>query len=162
MDLKEKMLQDILGQQNVRLSVDQEEALGLFMRFIREEEYRSAFLLTGSAGTGKTFLISIFTKLLRKSGYKVILLAPTGRAAKVISRSAKRAAFTIHHHIYSPLENSYGDISFARKPNKEPGRTVYVVDEASMIGDKSDGATPNGLLDDLLAYAYDNDGSRKL
>ncbi|MEM7370892.1 MAG: AAA family ATPase [Bacteroidota bacterium] len=162
MDLRQQLIQDLLGRENIVLSEDQEEALKTFSYFMDAEEERATFLLTGSAGTGKTFLINLLTLMLRRSGYKVVLLAPTGRAAKVITRSTKRLAFTIHHHIYSPLENAYGDVHFVLKANKELTKTVYVVDEASMIGDQTDGSTPGGLLDDLAGYVFGMDPYRKL
>lgn len=162
MDLRQQLINDLLGRENILLSEDQTAALQTFSSFMDADEERTAFLLTGSAGTGKTFLINLLTLILRRSGYKVILLAPTGRAAKVISKSTKRLAFTIHHHIYSPLENAYGDVHFVLKANKELTKTIYVVDEASMIGDQTDGSTPGGLLDDLCSYVYGMDPYRKL
>ena len=161
-DLKEKILKDILGKDDITLTDDQDHALKEFMRFFKSPDDRTSFLLTGSAGTGKTFLINIFTRLLRKTGYKVILLAPTGRAAKVISKRTRRLAYTVHHHIYSPRENLYGQVVFDLKENKEESKVVYVVDEASMIGDQSDGSTERGLLQDLLRYVFHQDESRKL
>ncbi len=161
-ELKQKIINDILGREDIVLTEDQEVALAEFMRFYKADEERGAFLLTGSAGTGKTFTINIFTRLLRKMGFKVILLAPTGRAAKVITRRTGRPAYTIHHHIYNVGEGLYGDLSFELKPNKQKVNTVYVIDEASMVGDQTDGSTRRGLLLDMLDYVYDNDPYRKL
>lgn len=162
MDLRQHILDDLLGRESVTLSPDQDDALGTFLAFVRSDELRNTFLLTGSAGTGKTFLIRFFTQYLRKVGYKVILLAPTGRAAKVITRRTQRPAYTIHHHIYSPSEGRAGNISFSLKANKEQSKTVYVVDEASMIGDKGDGSVPHSLLHDLMSYVFFEDEDRKL
>ncbi|MEO0896483.1 MAG: AAA family ATPase [Bacteroidota bacterium] len=161
-DLRKQILADLLGQENIELSADQYEAVKEFVAFMDSQEFRTTFLLTGSAGTGKTFLINLFNTMLRKSGYKVILLAPTGRAAKVITRRTKRAAYTIHHHIYAPMEGYGGQVSFSLKGNKAPDKTVYIVDEASMIGDKSDGTSPNSLLKDLLRFVFSGDEYRKL
>lgn len=133
-----------------------------FLHFLDSNLERAAYLLTGSAGTGKTFLINLFTKILKRHGYKVILLAPTGRAAKVITRRTRRHAFTIHHHIYSPQENAFGQLAFTLKNNKEASKTVYIIDEASMIGNRSDGSSARGLLSDLLEYVYRQDPDRKL
>lgn len=157
--LKARILQDLLGKSDITLSSDQTEALEAFVRFEKQHAERPAFMLTGSAGTGKTFMIGLFTELLRKSGYKVVLLAPTGRAAKVITRRTRRLAYTIHHHIYSPRELISGDVSFELKTNKEEERTVYVVDEASMIGEESEGLN---LLHDLLQYIFLPEGRHKL
>ncbi len=133
-----------------------------FFRFLRSEEERSTFLLTGSAGTGKTFMINLVNQILLKEGYQVILLAPTGRAAKVITKRTHRLAFTIHHHIYSPLDNGLGQIRFQLKANKQASRTVYIVDEASMIGDQTDKQGGEALLTDLLRFIFQSDPSRKL
>jgi exodeoxyribonuclease V len=161
-ELRTRMLDDLIGAEGITLSTDQDQALTSFMAFEKSEESRSTYLLTGSAGTGKTFLIGLFRRYLKKLGYKVILLAPTGRAAKVISRRTQKVAYTIHHHIYNPFESSLGEVAFQLKENKAESKTVYVVDEASMIGDQSGGGSMRGLLADLLQYIFGNDESRKL
>ncbi|MEO1450994.1 MAG: AAA family ATPase [Bacteroidota bacterium] len=158
--LREEWLRYFLEKEEIQLTDDQEKALGTFLDFLRSYDDRSTLLLTGSAGTGKTFLINIFSRHLRKLGYKVILLAPTGRAAKVITQRSNRLAYTIHHHIYSPLQNGY-DVVFSRKENKKKSKTVYIVDEASMIGDDAGGGG-NNLLRDLLHYVFDGDPARRL
>ena len=160
--IREQFLRELLGQDDLRLTDDQEYAMKQFLEFLDADAERSAYLLTGSAGTGKTFLINLFTRILKRHGYKVILLAPTGRAAKVITRRTKRHAYTIHHHIYSPLENAFGQLAFSLKNNKEESKTVYIIDEASMIGNKPDGGSHRGLLSDLFEYVYRQDPSRKL
>ena len=156
------MLADLLGEQDLRLSPDQEEALHHFSLFEQDEMPRSTYVLTGSAGTGKTFMIRIMARLLRKQGYKVILLAPTGRAAKVITRRTRWPAYTIHHHIYAPQDSSIGAVRFELKANKEPEKTAYIVDEASMIGNKGDSSQSRGLLHDLLQYVFGTNEQRKL
>ncbi|TAE54496.1 MAG: ATP-dependent endonuclease [Bacteroidetes bacterium] len=160
-ELRLEVLRQMTGLEDLTLSDDQFEALRRFVEFMREDTPRSAFLLTGSAGTGKTFMINLFSRLLRRGGYQVLLLAPTGRAAKVITRRTKRLAYTIHHHIYSPREGISGDIWFDLKPNKEEALTCYIVDEASMIGDRSEDGT-GSLLSDLISYVYSNNEQRKL
>ena len=142
----------------VELTDDQQHALREFDEFIRADVPRSTFLLSGSAGTGKTFLINIISRELKRKGFEVVLLAPTGRAAKVITRRTKRLAFTVHHHIYSPLEGAGGDVYFQLKDNKAAANTVYIVDEASMIGD--DGGV--GLLRDLFGFVFGREPGRKL
>jgi ATP-dependent exoDNAse (exonuclease V) alpha subunit len=161
-ELRTRMLDDLIGEKGITLSDDQAQALDSFLAFEKSQDTRSTYLLTGSAGTGKTFLIEIFRRYFNKLGYKVILLAPTGRAAKVISRRTQRNAYTIHHHIYSPFEGSLGEVAFQLKENKAESKTVYVVDEASMIGDQSGGGSMRGMLADLLQYVFGNDESRKL
>ncbi|RMG64414.1 MAG: ATP-dependent endonuclease [Bacteroidetes bacterium] len=160
---KMTQLRQILGRPELELSPDQFAALEVYGDFIREEHAeRQTMLLTGSAGTGKTFLIDIISRLLRKDGYKVILLAPTGRAAKVIARRAQRPAYTIHHHIYSPRDDSYGELRFNLKANKEKDRVCYIVDEASMIGDHRDGSSSQSLLRNLMQYVFQGEASRRL
>jgi len=114
-----------------------------------EDRFRDTFILKGYAGTGKTTFVSTLIKVLKEFGYKAVLLAPTGRAAKVMSSYSKRMAFTIHKKIYRQVENAYtGALVFERIKNSQEG-TVYIVDEASMISDDRDFGT-NSLLHDLL------------
>lgn len=148
---------DSAQSESVRLTDDQQEAMRVFSHFLNADVPRSTYLLTGSAGTGKTFLINLFTRQLRKRGYEVILLAPTGRAAKVITKRTRRLAFTVHHHIFSPIESG-GDVFFRLKENKAHRNTVYIVDEASMIGDEGG----VGVLRDLFSFVFGNEPDRKL
>lgn len=160
-ELKKRLLKQ-LEAGDITLTDEQERALAMFMEFSKTRDMRSTFLLTGSAGTGKTFLIKLFTNLLRQQGYKVVLLAPTGRAAKVVTRRTGRVAFTIHHHIYQVSEDFYGKPGFSLRPNKAGTKVVYMVDEASMVGKGGDGSTRRGLLLDLLEFAFGEDPYRKL
>ncbi len=160
--IREQFLADLLGGDSISLTDGQNDALETFYRFYRAAEERSTLLLTGSAGTGKTFMINLFTRILRKEGYEVILLAPTGRAAKVITKRTKRLAYTIHHHIYSPKENAFGQVAFQLKNNKHSSKTVYLVDEASMIGDDMGDGSNVRLLTDLLAFVFHSNPDRKL
>lgn len=161
-DLKAFILNELLEEGDITLTDEQETALGVFMDFYKSEDMRSTYLLTGSAGTGKTFLIRLFTKMLRRQGYKVVLLAPTGRAAKVVTRRTGRTAFTIHHHIYQVAEDFYGKPGFSLRPNKAATKVAYIVDEASMVGKGGEGSTRRGLLLDLLEFAFGEDPHRKL
>lgn len=124
--------------------------------FVFEDNSNRLFLLKGYAGTGKTTTISTVVNCLWQAGKKAVLLAPTGRAAKVIGGYANRQAFTIHKKIYHPRKKSNGSVSFALQKNKH-SNTVFIVDEASMIPDRAADARlfENGsLLDDLLFYVY--------
>lgn len=124
--------------------------------FIFETNNDGLFLIKGYAGTGKTTTISTVVNNLWKVGKKAVLLAPTGRAAKVISGYSKRQAFTIHKKIYFPKKNSGGGVDFTLQTNKHTN-TVFIVDEASMIPDTPSNAKlfENGsLLDDLISYVY--------
>jgi ATP-dependent exoDNAse (exonuclease V) alpha subunit len=114
------------------------------------------FLLKGYAGTGKTTTISTFVNTLSSAGKKAVLLAPTGRAAKVIAVYSKRPAFTIHKKIYFPKKQTNGSVDFVLQPNKHRN-TIFIVDEASMIPDGRQNQKmfeSSSLLDDLISYVY--------
>ncbi|NNK74245.1 MAG: AAA family ATPase, partial [Flavobacteriaceae bacterium] len=96
----------------------------------------SIYLLRGYAGTGKTTLISTVVNNLWKIKKSAVLLAPTGRAAKVISNYSGKEAFTIHKKIYTPRYAKSGKINFVLQSNKHK-KTIFIVDEASMISDVS-------------------------
>ncbi|CAL2090655.1 ATP-dependent DNA helicase [Tenacibaculum sp. 190524A02b] len=134
----------------------QNELLNELTNFIFEDNERALFVLKGYAGTGKTTTISTVVNNLWRAGKKAVLLAPTGRAAKVISGYSGKQAFTIHKKIYFPKKQGSGGVSFVMQPNKHTN-TVFIVDEASMISDEKQNAKlfENGsLLDDLIAYVY--------
>ena len=124
--------------------------------FVLDKNKQSLFLLKGYAGTGKTTIISTLISNLWHVGLKAVLLAPTGRAAKVIGKYSNRAAFTIHKKIYHPKKEKNGGVKFILQKNKHTN-TIFIVDEASMIPDRVSDAKlfENGsLLDDLLFYIY--------
>jgi exodeoxyribonuclease-5 len=140
-------------------TADQLEAIRLFCGFVDQNLSSSIFLLKGYAGTGKTTLIASWLKPLQKQGYKVVLMAPTGRAAKVMSTYAMTKANTIHKRIYFAQQNKQGGIQFTLQKNKFR-KAVFIVDEASMIGDEQSSAQlfQNGsLLQDLISYAQQGD-----
>ncbi|WP_299821663.1 AAA family ATPase [uncultured Pontibacter sp.] len=120
---------------------------------LTKDQERQVFLLKGYAGTGKTTVVTSLVKILNKFGYKYVLLAPTGRAAKVMSSYSGKPAHTIHKKIYRQTANPFSEgLSFSRMPNKADN-TVYIIDEASMISDES-GFGENGLLQDLLQFVF--------
>jgi ATP-dependent exoDNAse (exonuclease V) alpha subunit len=124
--------------------------------YLTAPENDGIFVLKGYAGTGKTTVVSTLVAQLGAIGQKAVLLAPTGRAAKVMAQYSGQAAFTIHKKIYFPKKNGSGGIGFTLMPNKHK-RTVVIVDEASMISDgASESAFYQGssLLDDLVTYVY--------
>lgn len=127
---------------------------------------RGAYVLRGYAGTGKTYVISAVVKVLKQQGRDVVLLAPTGRAAKVLSQHAGYPAFTIHKIIYR--QRNIGDINsaFDLDFNKHKD-AVFVIDEASMVAnDPSGGAASifrgGQLLDDLIEYVYSGRNCRMI
>ena len=124
--------------------------------FITNNDNNEIFVLKGYAGTGKTTVISTIVNNLAEINKKYVLLAPTGRAAKVIANYSKKPAFTIHKKIYFPKKNSRGGVSFTMQQNKHKN-TFFIVDEASMISDTNSESKlyENGsLLDDLISYIY--------
>ena len=140
-------------------TADQIEAIRRFSVFVEQGSSSSVFLLKGYAGTGKTTLIASWLKPLQRLGYKVVLMAPTGRAAKVMSSYAKAKANTIHKRIYFAQQNKQGTIKFTLQKNKFR-KAVFIVDEASMIGEEQSSAQlfQNGsLLQDLISYAQQGD-----
>ena len=137
-------------------TVLQEELLFQFSDFLFQNDVHSLFLLKGYAGTGKTTSISTIVNTLWQTGKKAVLLAPTGRAAKVIANYSERDAHTIHKKIYHPKRVKNGKINFVLKKNTHIN-TIFFVDEASMISDKSnDQSNFNNvsLLQDLITYVY--------
>ncbi|MBK9048999.1 MAG: AAA family ATPase [Bacteroidetes bacterium] len=133
----------------------QEEALKRIANFVEKSTSGDTYLLKGYAGTGKTTIISALVRTLPSIGLKVSLLAPTGRAAKVMSTYSGKIAFTIHRKIYSPKRNDGNWYSYSLAPNQH-SNTLFIVDEASMIPDNSNGPDANGntqnLLQDLIDY----------
>ena len=130
--------------------------------FVFSKGKNSLFLLKGYAGTGKTTSISAVVTNLWKTGKKSVMLAPTGRAAKVISNYANRPAHTIHKKIYQPRKAKNGGVNFVLQTNKHTN-TFFIVDEASMISDATSNSKlfENGsLLDDLIQYVYSGIGCK--
>lgn len=122
------------------------------------------FVLKGYAGTGKTTIIATLVNNLNAAGKKYVLLAPTGRAAKVISGYAEKPAFTIHKRIYFPKKGSGGTVGFVMQQNKYKD-TIFIVDEASMVSDaptESNMYVNGSLLDDLMSYVYSGNNCRMI
>jgi ATP-dependent exoDNAse (exonuclease V) alpha subunit len=142
----------------------QEILLKLLSIFTFEPKKESLFLLKGYAGTGKTTIISSFVNTLKFAGKKSVLLAPTGRAAKVISVYSKKPAFTIHKKIYFPKKQQNGGVSFVLQTNKHKN-TIFIVDEASMIPDdnqQQQSFDATSLLDDLISYVNEGEDCKLL
>lgn len=127
--------------------------------FLSEPEKKDVFVLRGYAGTGKTTMISALVNALKRTNYSTVLMAPTGRAAKVVSNYSGKMAFTIHKRIYWAEERD-GSVQFVLGKNKAKN-TLFIVDEASMI---AGGGTFNdqNVLDDLIRYVYQGTNCRIL
>lgn len=135
----------------------QAELLQLLTQFILSKNERKAFVLRGYAGTGKTSIMAALVKGLGEVKQSVILLAPTGRAAKVLARYANKAAYTIHKYIYR--QDKLGGDSFSLSDNLHK-HALFIVDEASMISGQRDNPTfgTGVLLKDLIKYVYAGEG----
>lgn len=152
---------------NIKLSPTrgQTEALNRLGAFIQDEDdAASCFILKGYAGTGKTTLIGALVSTLKELELNFALMAPTGRAAKVLSRTAKHFASTIHRSIYSVEDSNSGQPSFTLRYNTDPD-TLFIVDEASMIAQRNDGTSTlfsQNLLADLVAFVKGAPGCKLL
>lgn len=133
---------------------DQMSLIARFGQFCFSSPSDSVFLLGGYAGTGKTSMTGAIVKTLTDHNVKCVLLAPTGRAAKVFADYSRHSAFTIHRKIYR--QNAYGSEAFGLAENKHTN-TYFIVDEASMISNTANEGSVFGtgrLLDDLVHYVY--------
>ena len=138
-------------------TADQAKATAVFSRFLLDRDGSSVMIMRGSAGTGKTSLAAAIVKTLVKLRQRVMLLAPTGRAAKVFSVNAGRPAFTVHRRIYRQKTFAGESTGFSLNDNMYHD-TLFIVDEASMIanGGGGEGAVfgTGCLLDDMVSFVY--------
>ncbi|MFO7755617.1 MAG: AAA family ATPase [Bacteroidales bacterium] len=149
----EKILNNNLGHTPTN---DQLAAIKEISSFVAENSNDSIFLLTGYAGTGKTSLISAVVRTLDSFNLESVLLAPTGRAAKVLTSYTGRSSFTVHKHVYRQKSNKDGIGKFELDRNKHKD-AFFIVDEASMISGELSELSLFGsgrLLDDLIEYVY--------
>ena len=144
-------------------TADQMHALDVFERFITDSDERCVMILRGSAGTGKTSLASVIVRTLLDLQYKISLLAPTGRAAKVFSLTSGQPAATIHRSIYRERTFAGLDGKFNLNANLYRNR-LFLIDEASMISLTSVNSTFGSgcLLDDLIQFVYNERNCRML
>ncbi len=146
------------------LTSGQESLISMLSKFILDKDEDSLFQIKGYAGTGKTTIVSSLVKILPQLDIRSVLLAPTGRAAKVLSSYSGKNAFTIHKKIYRPQTASDGTIVLKLQLNLHKN-TLFIVDEASMIPDASASGNyslfaPRDLLDDLIQYVYNKENCR--
>ncbi len=142
----------------------QERASMALERLLGTTKERTALVLKGYAGTGKTTLVGALVKVLSAERRPVVLLAPTGRAAKVLSAYAGRPASTIHRRIYRSANEDEGIFGMQVAPHRDSG-ALFIVDEASMIGRHGGGDGPFGgrdLLQDLFEHIFSAPGTRVL
>ena len=143
---------------------EQEHALEVFAEFLTDRDPHAVMILRGSAGTGKTTLSGAIVRTLKEIRQKVMLLAPTGRAAKVFSMNSGSPAYTIHRRIYREKSFSGVEGQFNLNDNLYTD-TLFMVDEASMIANMGLGGMSFGsgcLLDDLVHFVYQGRNDRLL
>lgn len=158
------LTQQIKGNFLYKPTLEQEKAVNFLSDFLFSRQSEAVFLLKGYAGTGKTSLIGALVKTLDQLEQKCVLLAPTGRAAKVFAHYAQHPAYTIHKKIYRQRSFSNEMENFSLNDNLHQ-HTLFIVDEASMIAnDGLSGASfgTGRLLDDLIQYVYAGTGCRLL
>ncbi|MBR1548987.1 MAG: AAA family ATPase [Prevotella sp.] len=152
-------IQDAFGLQP---TAEQQQAIDTFARFMTDRREESVMVMRGSAGTGKTTLAAAMVQVMVTLKQKILLMSPTGRAAKVLALYANHPAYTIHRRIYrqKSLEGSF-DLNF-----NSASDTLFVVDEASMIANGSDTVVSTfgsgRLLDDLIRFVYNGRNCRLL
>lgn len=160
----EELKYQILQQFGFPPTPEQAQALDVFVQFMADSNPHAVMILRGSAGTGKTSLSGAIVRTLRAVRQKVMLLAPTGRAAKVFSLNSGMPAYTIHRRIYREKAFAGVDGQFNLNDNLYTD-TLFMVDEASMIANLGLGGTTFGsgcLLDDLIHFVYQGRNDRLL
>ena len=143
-------------------TLEQEKAVEMMADFIFEQERETMFLLKGYAGTGKTSLVGALVRSLDQLNQRTVLMAPTGRAAKVFSLYAHHTAYTIHKRIYRQKAFT-GDMTGFTQGVNLLKHTLFIVDEASMISNEGLSSHVFGtgrLLDDLIQFVYSGEGCR--
>ena len=161
---KQDFRQEFRGNLNFIPTQDQDKAIDRISHFITSDSQFEIFVLTGFAGTGKTTLMASLVASLNAFKLRSVLLAPTGRAAKVLSNYSSKRASTIHRKIYFISSEGDGVPKFRLSENKHKD-TLFIVDEASMVTTNSgiqekDSFRQKDLLEDLLEYVYSGDNCK--
>lgn len=161
--IQDELVYQILQDFGFEPTQDQRKALQTFARFMTDRSENAVMILRGSAGTGKTSLAGAIVKAVIRLRFKVSLLAPTGRAAKVFSLNAGLSASTIHRKIYREKAFNGADGQFSLNNNMFRDM-LFMVDEASMISLSQSNTTfgSGRLLDDLVQYVYSSGANCRL
>lgn len=138
---------------------DQKYAIEVVSRFLPSKVKNPLLILKGYAGTGKTSLVISLVKTLPRLSLDFVLMAPTGRASKVLSSYTEKFAMTIHKKIYTVEKQADGTDGFSLGVNRHYN-TVFIIDEASMISGETEYFTGSSLLEDIIKYVYNNKGCR--
>ncbi len=160
--LKNHLAAKILEKLNYSPTQGQDSLIGRISDFVMEDEQENIMLIKGYAGTGKTTVISALVNVFDELKIKYMLLAPTGRAAKVLCAYSGKQAYTMHKKIYRQKSSKDGFGTFVLEKNLHT-RTLFIIDEASMISNTAGENTIFGsgrLLDDLIEYVYNEKGCR--
>ncbi|NDC73668.1 MAG: hypothetical protein EBZ62_09560, partial [Sphingobacteriia bacterium] len=139
-------------QPGIQADDSQRNALEALEDFLRHDQEKGVLVMTGPAGSGKTFMMKALVRWMRQADLPVVLLAPTGRAAKVLAQTTRCRANTLHRQLYRPVEDDLLSgrgfrVRFELKSMEKDEPCVFVVDEASMMGNGSGGG--ESLLVDL-------------
>ena len=159
-----QLFQILLSAFEYEATKDQQTVLSHLAAFLLSEKENPTYLLKGYAGTGKTSLVASLVKTLPQINQRYVLLAPTGRAAKVLANYTQKPASTIHRKLYRCAATADGSLKISRMPNKHKN-TVFIVDEVSMISDsvsESNYTTYDSLLSDLISYVFSGENCRLL
>ena len=153
--IAEELIYRIRGAFGYEPTAEQQEAMNVFATFMADSRMMPVMVMRGSAGTGKTTLAAAIVRALQSLEQQLVLLAPTGRAAKVFSLYAGSAAYTIHRRIYrqKSLEGGF-ELGFNNAKD-----TLFIVDEASMVSLNGEGRS---LLDDLISFVYNGRNCRMM
>ena len=153
--IAEELIYRIRGAFGYEPTAEQQEAMNVFATFMADSRMMPVMVMRGSAGTGKTTLAAAIVRALRSLEQQQVLLAPTGRAAKVFSLYAGSAAYTIHRRIYRQ-KSLEGGFELGYNNAKD---TLFIVDEASMVSLNGEGRS---LLDDLISFVYNGRNCRMM
>jgi exodeoxyribonuclease-5 len=140
---------------------DQSDLISLLSEFITNSSEREIMVIKGYAGTGKTNMVAALSKTLPSFKWRSALLAPTGRAAKVLSNYSQRPAQTIHKKIFRKIPTADGGVAFSLGENLHRN-TIFIVDEASMIGldNPTSDSVYGSLLESLFEYVFSGDNCK--
>lgn len=164
------MVKNMLGifeglKPGIQADESQRLALDVLEQFLREDQERGVLVMTGPAGSGKTFMMKALVRWMRQEDRPLVLLAPTGRAAKVLAQTAQHRANTLHRQLYRPVEDDRITgrnfrVRFKLKSIEKDEPCVFVVDEASMMGNGLGGGEP--LIADMLQQIYESSSWHKI
>jgi exodeoxyribonuclease V len=161
-EVKQQCLTDCLAFFPHTPNSEQNELIHELIGFTFSGENPGCFILKGYAGTGKTSILGAYIKALKKNKRRTVLMAPTGRAAKVLALRSGELATTIHKRIYFTNAGVDGSTRVDLAPNKAKN-VVFIVDEASMIGDfslQADGSVSRNLLEDVIQYVFSGENCK--